>query len=73
MHQIPAAGLVLLLGVEQFTNAARAVTNIIGNGVATIVVAKWEHAFDDRRAALILNGATLNSEVSESAACIREV
>jgi len=29
MHQIPAAGLVLLLGVEQFTNAARAVTNII--------------------------------------------
>jgi Na+/H+-dicarboxylate symporter len=56
MHQIPAAGLVLLLGVEQFTNAARAVTNIIGNGVATIVVAKWEHAFDDRRATLILNG-----------------
>jgi Na+/H+-dicarboxylate symporter len=66
MHQIPAAGLVLLLGVEQFTNAARAVTNIIGNGVATIVVAKWERAFDDRRATLILNGGPLNSEGAES-------
>jgi Na+/H+-dicarboxylate symporter len=65
MHQIPAAGLVLLLGVEQFTNAARAVVNIIGNGVATIVVAKWERAFDDRRATLILNGVSLNSEIEE--------
>jgi len=72
MHQIPAAGLVLLLGVEQFTNAARAVTNIIGNGVATIVIAKWEHAFDDRHAKLILNGASLNSEATESAASMRE-
>jgi len=72
MHQIPAAGLVLLLGVEQFTNAARAVTNIIGNGVATIVVAKWEHAFDDRRAALILNGVAFNSATSESVANLHE-
>jgi Na+/H+-dicarboxylate symporter len=55
MHQIPAAGLVLLLGVEQFTNAARAVVNIIGNGVATIVIAKWERAFDEDRAAIVLN------------------
>jgi aerobic C4-dicarboxylate transport protein len=54
MHRIPAAGLVLLLGVEQFTNAARAVVNIIGNGVATIVIAKWEGAFDDRVATHIL-------------------
>jgi Na+/H+-dicarboxylate symporter len=63
MHQIPPAGLVLLLGVEQFTNAARAVVNIIGNGVATIVIAKWEHAFDERRADLIFNCDALNSEV----------
>ena len=53
MHQIPAAGLVLLLGVEQFTNAARAVVNIIGNGVATIVIAKWENAFDKERALIV--------------------
>jgi Na+/H+-dicarboxylate symporter len=68
MHQIPAAGLVLLLGVEQFTNAARAVTNIVGNGVATIVVAKWEHAFDDQRAALILNGGSIVPEAAEAPA-----
>jgi Na+/H+-dicarboxylate symporter len=68
MHQIPVAGLVLLLGVEQFTNAARAVTNIIGNSVATIVVAKWERAFDVQRATLILNSGSLNSESTESAA-----
>jgi Na+/H+-dicarboxylate symporter len=55
MHQIPAAGLVLLLGVEQFTNAARAVVNIIGNSVATIVIAKWEGSFDERRAAIVLD------------------
>jgi Na+/H+-dicarboxylate symporter len=68
MHQIPAAGLVLLLGVEQFTNAARAVTNIIGNGVATIVIAKWERALDGQRATLILNGASPNPETTRPSA-----
>jgi aerobic C4-dicarboxylate transport protein len=58
--------------VEQFTNAARAVTNIIGNGVATVVVAKWEHEFDNRRADLILNGGPFNSATSHSAANLRE-
>jgi Na+/H+-dicarboxylate symporter len=52
MHQIPAAGLVLLLGVERITNVARAVVNIIGSCVATIVVAKWENGFDAARARL---------------------
>lgn len=55
MHQIPAAGLVLLLGVERLINAARAIVNVIGNSVATIVVAKWEHAFDSECAQRILN------------------
>jgi Na+/H+-dicarboxylate symporter len=55
MNQIPVAGIVLLLGVDRFTNAARAITNIIGNGVATIVVAKWEGAFDAERAAAVLD------------------
>jgi len=68
MHQIPAAGLVLLLGVEQFTNAARAVVNIIGNGVATIVIAKWEHAFDNHRAAIVLNGGSSTLENIEAPA-----
>src|SRR3978361_936077 len=47
MHKIPVSGLVLLLGVDRFLNEARAITNLIGNGVATIAIAKWEGAFDD--------------------------
>jgi aerobic C4-dicarboxylate transport protein len=54
MHQIPVAGLVLLLGVERLTNIARAVVNVIGSSVATIVVAKWEGAFDSECARLVL-------------------
>ena len=55
LHQIPATGLVLLLGVDRFMNEARAVTNLIGNGVATIAVATWENSFDRRRATEILS------------------
>jgi len=47
LHVIPVAGLVLLLGVDRFLNEARAITNLIGNGLATIAVAKWEGAFDE--------------------------
>jgi aerobic C4-dicarboxylate transport protein len=60
MHQIPVAGLVLLLGVERLTNVARAVVNIIGSCVATIVVAKWEGAFDAERAGLVLGNSRMN-------------
>ena len=55
MNQIPVAGIVLLLGVDRFTNAARAITNVIGNCVATIVVAKWENAFDQAQAERMLD------------------
>ncbi len=48
--------MVLLLGVDRFINEARAVTNLIGNGIATADVAMWENEFDDKRAASILNG-----------------
>jgi Na+/H+-dicarboxylate symporter len=54
MNQIPVAGIVLLLGVDRFTNAARAITNIIGNCVATIVVARWEGAYDGVQAERML-------------------
>ena len=47
---VPVAGLVLLLGVDRFMNEARAVTNLIGNGIATIAIAKWEGAFDRSKA-----------------------
>jgi Na+/H+-dicarboxylate symporter len=55
MHRIPVAGLVLLLGVERLTNIARAVVNVIGSSVATIVIAKWENAFDNERAKVCFN------------------
>jgi aerobic C4-dicarboxylate transport protein len=50
IHTVPVAGLVLLLGVDRFMNEARAVTNLIGNAVATIAIAKWEGAFDRQKA-----------------------
>jgi aerobic C4-dicarboxylate transport protein len=53
LHTIPVAGLVLLLGVERLTNIARAVVNVIGSSVATVVVAKWERAFDASKAPLL--------------------
>ncbi|PLZ00830.1 C4-dicarboxylate transporter DctA [Burkholderia sp. WAC0059] len=56
MHRIPVAGLVLLLGVDRFLNEARAVTNLIGNGVATLVVARWEGALDLATAKAVLDG-----------------
>jgi aerobic C4-dicarboxylate transport protein len=56
MHSIPVAGLVLLLGVDRFLNEARAVTNLIGNGVATLAVARWEGALDRVRVKAILDG-----------------
>jgi aerobic C4-dicarboxylate transport protein len=39
---IPVAGLALILGIDRFMSEARSITNFIGNGVAAIVVAKWE-------------------------------
>jgi aerobic C4-dicarboxylate transport protein len=56
MNKIPVAGLVLLVGIDRFVNSARAVTNLIGNGIATIVIARWEKAFDKQQADTVLNG-----------------
>ena len=43
---IPVAGLALILGIDRFMSEARALTNFIGNGVATVVVASWEKELD---------------------------
>jgi aerobic C4-dicarboxylate transport protein len=53
---IPLAGLALLLGVDRFMSEARAITNLIGNAVATVVVAHWDGALDRDRARRILEG-----------------
>ena len=46
---IPVAGMVLILGIDKFMSECRALTNIIGNGVASIVVSKWEGELDQER------------------------
>jgi aerobic C4-dicarboxylate transport protein len=51
---IPVAGIALLLGIDRFMSEARAITNLIGNGVATLVVAKWEGALDMERVRSVL-------------------
>jgi aerobic C4-dicarboxylate transport protein len=51
---IPVAGLALILGVDRFMSEARAITNLIGNTVAMLVVAKWEGEFDPAKGAELL-------------------
>ena len=46
---VPVAGLALILGIDRFMSEARALTNIIGNGVATVVIARWEGELDRPR------------------------
>ena len=66
MGNIPVAGLTLLLGIDRFMSEMRTLTNLIGNGVATIVVAQWEGEFDREKAGRLLNGE-LPAAVSEPA------
>jgi aerobic C4-dicarboxylate transport protein len=53
---IPVAGLALILGIDRFMSEARSLTNFIGNGVATIVVARWENELDEARLSRELSG-----------------
>ena len=43
---IPVAGLALILGIDRFMSEARSLTNFIGNGIATLVVSRWERELD---------------------------
>ena len=47
MKVVPLEGIALLLGVDRFMSEARAITKLIGNGVATLVISRSEQAFDD--------------------------
>jgi len=55
---IPVAGLALILGIDRFMSEARALTNLVGNGVATVVVSRWEKELDMKRMTRILNKET---------------
>jgi len=75
---VPVAGLALILGIDRFMSEARALTNLIGNGVATLVVAKWTDELDEKRLHAALNNETwveadepealVNAETSHMAA-----
>lgn len=58
MDTLPVAGLTLLLGVDIFMSQIRSATNLIGNGVAALVVSKWENALDLKKAKQTLEGET---------------
>jgi aerobic C4-dicarboxylate transport protein len=53
---VPVAGLALILGIDRFMSEARALTNLIGNGVATVVVGKWCKDLDVARMKKVLDG-----------------
>jgi aerobic C4-dicarboxylate transport protein len=55
---VPVAGLALILGIDRFMSEARALTNLIGNGVATVVVGKWCGELDSVRMRKVLNRET---------------
>jgi aerobic C4-dicarboxylate transport protein len=62
---IPVAGLTLLVGVDRFMSEARAITNLIGNAVATVVIARWEGVLDVDRARHILKVGSPPEMVSD--------
>ena len=53
---VPVAGMALILGIDRFMSECRALTNFVGNGVATVVVSKWEKELDTQRMDEVLNG-----------------
>jgi aerobic C4-dicarboxylate transport protein len=68
---IPVAGLALILGIDRFMSEARSITNFIGNGVATIVVARWENDLDMAQLTRELSrGTTLPAEKTAEATAL---
>jgi aerobic C4-dicarboxylate transport protein len=55
---VPVAGLALILGIDRFMSEARALTNFIGNAVATLVVARWTNELDQSRMRRVLDKET---------------
>ncbi len=59
--KLPVEGIALLLGIDRFMSEARAITNLIGNAVATLFIAKWEKAFDPVKGRFLLAGSKTQS------------
>jgi aerobic C4-dicarboxylate transport protein len=69
---VPVAGLALILGIDRFMSEARALTNLIGNGVATVVVGKWCGELDEARLRRHLDGET-DIEADEPEAVLDQI
>jgi aerobic C4-dicarboxylate transport protein len=65
LHTLPVSGLVLLLGVDWFMATCRALTNMIGNAVACVVVAKWEKSVNMTRLEAVLSGKYVVADLDE--------
>ena len=65
---LPVAGLALILGIDRFMSEARALTNLVGNGVATIVVAKWVGQLDEKQLNATLSAGKKVNNAPETAA-----
>jgi len=65
---VPVAGLTLILGVDRFMSECRALTNFIGNAVATIVVSRWQDGLDPERFATTLGGRLPRGAAAETLA-----
>ncbi|MBH1930661.1 dicarboxylate/amino acid:cation symporter [Serratia rubidaea] len=63
---LPVAGLALILGIDRFMSEARALTNLVGNGVATVVVAKWCNQLDRQQLKDTLNNKRPAGAADES-------
>jgi aerobic C4-dicarboxylate transport protein len=68
---IPPGGLALLVGVDRFMSEARAITNLIGNAVATVVIARWDGALDLAHARRVLAGRSTAGAADEQPAVLR--
>ena len=69
---LPVAGLTLILGIDRFMSEARALTNVIGNGVATLVVAKWTGELDTVTMSRELGGAPARADGGREMRAINE-
>jgi aerobic C4-dicarboxylate transport protein len=67
MRVVPVEGVAILLGVDRFMSEARAITNLIGNGAATLVIARSENAYVDPQFVLDDGTAVLDTEVPNTA------
>lgn len=63
---VPVAGLALILGIDRFMSEARALTNVIGNGVAALVVARWTGDLDVETMQHVLSGRRTAAEVEQA-------